>query len=103
MPHLTECFGLNLTNAFASDLELSTDFFQGSAVTVYQAKPLLEHLSFPLGQRVQNVADFLAQEDDSCHLAGVFRTFIFDEIAEAGIVAVTDWRLQRDGLLSHLK
>src|SRR5215469_12428145 len=103
MPHFPEGLGFYLSDAFSGDFELPADFFEGAAVTIYEAKSLFEYLTFAFGQSVQHVTNLLAQQDDSGHIAGILSPFVFDEIAETRILTVTYRRLQRDWLLRHLQ
>ena len=103
MTHLAQGFGFDLTNAFAGDFELAAYFFQRAAVAVHQAEALFEHLPFAFGEGVQDVLDLLFEEHDRGHVGRVLSALVFDEIAEAGVVAVAHGGLQRDGLLRHLE
>src|SRR5579862_1468409 len=103
MAHFAEGLGLDLADAFAGDLELPAYLFERPAVAVHQAKPLLQDLALPLGERLEDVFDLLLQEHDRGHVTRVFRSLILDEIAKAGVIAVTDRRLQGNRLLRHLQ
>ena len=47
--HFAEGFGFDLADAFAGDLELATDFFEGAGVTVLEAEALFEDFAFAFG------------------------------------------------------
>lgn len=92
--HFAKSFGLDLTNAFAGDLELTSDFLEGAAVAVDQAEALLEHLTLALGERFQDVLDFVLEKNNRGHIRGIFRAFVFDEISETGVVTVANGGLE---------
>src|SRR5438270_3205712 len=62
--HFPQGFRLDLSDALSRDAELASYFFEGAAVTVNEAKPLLEHLPFAIGQGLQDVLDLLLQQDN---------------------------------------
>src|SRR5215203_3449708 len=99
MAHLAQGLGLDLPDALAGDFELAADFFEGAAVAVDEAEALLEDLALALGEGVEDVADFFLQQGDGGDVARILRGGIRDEIAEGGVVALTDGRLKGDGLL----
>src|SRR5437870_11504805 len=102
MPHFAQGFCFNLADSLAGNLELPAYFFQGSTVSIDQAKSLLEHLPFPIGQRLQHVLDFFLQQNDGSHIARVFGASVLDKVAEICFFDLTHWRLERDWLLRHL-
>ena len=63
MLELAQSLGLDLTDAFAGDLELLADFLQGVLVPVAQAEAHLEDLRFALGKAFEGLLDLLAQID----------------------------------------
>ena len=48
--HLAECFGLDLADALAGDLELAADFLERAAVAVLEAEALFKHLALAFCQ-----------------------------------------------------
>jgi hypothetical protein len=45
--HLAEGFGFDLSNALASDFELSADFFESAGITISQAESQFQNFAFP--------------------------------------------------------
>src|SRR6478752_7158709 len=96
--HLAERFGLDLTDALAGDLELLADLLERAAVAVHEAEAQRKHAALALGERVEDVDDLFTEERERRHVVRVLGGLVLDEVAEAGVVAVTDGRLERDGL-----
>ena len=103
VPHFAQRLGFDLPDAFAGHLELAADFLKGPAVAVDQSEALLQHLPLAFGECVEHVFDFFLQQHDRGDVPRIFRAFVLDEIAEAGVVAFADRGLQRDRLLRHLQ
>jgi hypothetical protein len=57
--HFPKGFGFDLANTLAGDLELAADFLEGAAVSIDEAKALLEDLAFALGEGFQNIFDLV--------------------------------------------
>ena len=92
--HLAQRLGFDLADALAGDPELPAHFLQRAAVAVDQAEAQFQHLALALGQGLEHVADLVLQQRDSGHVGGIFRGLVLDEIAEIGVLAVADRRLQ---------
>ncbi len=103
MAHFAKRFGFDLTNAFACYVKLAADLLEGSGIAIGQSKAKREHFLFADGERFKHITDFFAQEAESGHFGGVFSGFIFDEVSEAGVVAVADRCLKGNGLLSDFQ
>jgi hypothetical protein len=69
---------------------LFADLFERAAVAVDEAETQGEDAALALGERVEDVDDFFAEERIGRHVVGVFRGLVLDEIAERSIVAVAD-------------
>src|SRR5437773_11403454 len=103
MPHFSQRFRFDLANALPRDLKLPAYFLEGSAVSIDQPKPLLEHLPLAFSQSLENILDLLLQQNNSSHIARVFVALILDKVAKIGFLALPHGFLQRDRLLSPLQ
>src|SRR5260370_1728898 len=103
MPHFPPCFRFELTNALPRDLKLPAYFLESSAVSIDEPKPLFKHLPLPLSEGLEHVLDFLLQQNNGRHVAGIFRALILDKVAEISLFAFAHGRLERDRLLGHLQ
>src|SRR5436309_8411481 len=103
MSHFAQGLCFDLTDTLPSDLELPPYFFQGSAISIDQAKSLLEDLPFAISKRLQHVLDFFLQQDNRSHVARIFGASVFDKIAKIRFFALTHRRLKGDWLLRHLE
>ena len=103
MPHFTQSLCFDLADALPCDLELPADFFEGSAVSIDEPKSLLEHLPLTIRQSLQHVLNFLFQQYNGSHIAGIFSASILDKVAEICFFTLADGRLKRDWLLCHLQ
>ena len=57
--HFAQGLGLDLPDAFASDLKLLADFLESTAVAVDQSETLLEDLAFAIAQGIEDIFDFV--------------------------------------------
>ena len=103
VPHFAQGFCFDLTDALAGNLELPAYLLQRATVSIDQPKPLLEHLPFPVRERLQHVFDFFLQQHNGRHVAWVFCPSVLDEVAKIGFFALAHWRLERDRLLRHFQ
>src|SRR3954454_3560012 len=102
MPHFPQRFGFDLADSFTSNPKLAPHLFQGSAITINQTKSLLEHLSFTLGQRLEDILDLLLEKSNRGHIARILSAFIFNKISEIRLFTFANRRLEGDWLLRHL-
>src|SRR5215471_16013820 len=91
MPHLAQRLCFDLADSLASHLKLPTDFFQRSTVAVDESESLLEDLAFSVRERFQDVFDLFLEQNDRSHIARVFGTSVFDEIAKVGFLTLAHW------------
>jgi hypothetical protein len=91
MPHFAQGLCFDLADALASNLELSTYFFQRSAVAVDEAESLLEDLPFSVGERFQDILDLFLEQNDRSHVTRVLGASVLDEIAKVGFLALSYW------------
>src|SRR5438094_8250685 len=96
VPHFAQGLRFILANARASHLELPAYFFQRSTVSINQPKSLLEHLPFPISERLQHVLDFFLQQNNRSHIARVCGASVRDKVAEICFFAHAVRRLERD-------
>ncbi len=101
--HFAEGFGFDLTDALAGDFELASDFLEGAAVAIDEAEALFQDGAFAFGEGIEDIFDFVLEENDGRLVGGVFGGFVLDEVSEAGVLAVSDGSLEGDGLLGHLE
>src|SRR6266446_1831125 len=87
MAHFAQRFRLDLANPLAGNSKLAADLFQGPAISVDQAEALFENLAFTFGQRLKHILDLFLQQHNRRHVAGVFSTLVFDEVAEIRLLA----------------
>ena len=100
--HFTQGLGLDLADALTRHLELAADFLEGAAVAILEAEALFEHLAFAFGESVQHILDLILEHREAGLFHRVIGGFVFDEVAERGVVGISDGRLERDRLLGHL-
>src|SRR5215471_9115662 len=103
MPHLTQSFRLDLTDALAGHSELPTDLLERAAVSVDQPEPLLEDLTLALSESFEDVLDLFLEQHNRCHVARILRALVLDKIAKVRLFAFADRRLERDRLLRHFQ
>src|SRR4030095_2105144 len=99
--HLAQSLCFDLTNALTSDLELPAYFFKRSAVTVDQPETLLEHLPLAICQSFEDIFNFLLQQNNRSHIAGVFSASVLDKVAKIRFFAFADGRLKCNRMLAH--
>src|SRR5262245_64051776 len=102
MPELPERLRLDLADALAGDVELLAHLLEGPGAPVLQAEAELEHASLAARQRVEHRLDLLLEELVGGGLGRGQGAAVLDEVAEVGVLLLTDRRLQRDGLLRDL-
>ncbi len=90
MAHLPQSLGFDLTNTLTRDLELFAHFFERTTVPIDQAETKRQDATLALGEGVEDIDDLFAEKRESRHVVRIFRRFVFDEIAEAGVVAIAN-------------
>src|SRR5947207_14174189 len=103
MTHLAQSLGFDLPDPFTRDSKLTTDFFQGPAISIHESEALLEHLPLALSQSLKHVFDLLFQEHDRGHIAWIFRALILDEIADIRLFALDHGGLEVNGLFRYFQ
>jgi hypothetical protein len=103
MAHFAEGLGFDLADALAGDVELAADFLEGAGIAVAKAEAEFEDAAFAGGKAGEDVAELVFEEAEAGDLGRAFGALVFDEVAEAGVVAVADGGLEGDGLLGHLE
>src|SRR3954469_11487397 len=103
MAQLGEGLGLDLADPLAGDAELAPDLLQGARVAVGQAEAQLDDLLLPLAQGVQHRVELLLEQDEAGRVDRDDRVGVLDEVAEVGVLLLTDGRLQGDRLLGDLE
>ncbi len=102
MTQLAQCLGLDLADPLAGDVELLANLLQRAGSAVLQPEPELQHAPLTTGQRVQHRLHLLLEELMRRGLRRRERATVLDEVAEMGVLFLTDRRLQRDRLLRDL-
>src|SRR6187399_2867086 len=80
MAELAQRLGLDLADAFAGDVELLADLFEGPGTPVLEAEPELQHAPLATGQRVQDRLDLLLEELVRRCLGGREGPAVLDEV-----------------------
>src|SRR6478735_2888992 len=93
---LAQRLGLDLADPLAGDVELLADLLEGPGTPVLEAEAELEHAPLATGQRVEDGLDLLLEQLVRRRFGGSQRPPILDEVAEVGILLLTDRRLERD-------
>src|SRR5258708_9476528 len=103
MLQLAERFGLDLPHALAGDLEDPADFFERVRVAVAEAIAQADDLPLAEGQRLEQPFDFLPQHPVRGRDNRAFRAAIFDELAEAAVLALADRPIETDGMPADIE
>ena len=103
MAQLAQRLGLDLADAFTGHVELLADLFQRVVGTHLDAEAHAQHLGLARGERVQHFLDDLAHGIMQRGVGRRQRGGVLDEVAQMGVVVVTDRRLHGDGLLGDLE
>src|SRR5829696_1666328 len=57
--HFAQGFGFDLANAFARDLELLANFFEGAGITVPEAEAKFQHFALAFAQAAKDIAQLI--------------------------------------------
>src|SRR5688572_3305469 len=85
---LAEALGFDLADAFAGDLELLADFFQGAGIAIHQAEAEFENLALALGEAAEDILELAFEEAVAGHVHRILSLLVFDEVAKVGFVTV---------------
>ena len=102
MAQFTQSLCLNLADAFPGHMKLPSYLLQCFRLSVIQAKPLAQHLLFPLCQRRERLHELFMQQCKrglvcrNCHM------LILDEIPKMAVLFLSDRGLQRYRILGNL-
>ena len=103
MAQLAQCLGFYLADAFARDVELLADFFQGVVGVHFDTEAHAKHLGFTRREAVEHVLGHFAQACIKRRIGRRQSGLIFNEIAKMRVVVVTDGGFHRDRLLGNFK
>src|SRR5271154_1262697 len=103
MAQLAQRLGLDLSNAFAGDLEALPYLFQSVFGAVFEAEAHLDDALFSRSQSPKHLRGVLLQVDADDGVGRRDGLAVFDEVAEVRIFFLTDRRFERDGLLRDLE
>src|SRR5438270_6255488 len=94
---LLEALVLDLPDALTRDVERPADLVEGARMLPVEPVAQLEHLALAARQRAQNLPQCLLPQRGLGLLVGKRQVLVRDEVAELGLVLVTDRLLQRHG------
>ena len=103
MAQLAQGLGFDLADAFAGDIELLAHFLQRAGAAVLDTEAQLQHLFLPGRQRAEHIHQLLLEQGEAGRLGGLGGAFVGNEVAQMGILLLTDGRFQRNGLLCDLQ
>src|SRR5437879_4175280 len=103
MLELADGFGLALPDALPRDLENPADLFQRVGVAVLQAVPQANDLPLPPGERLEQAFDLLPQDAVVGAMHRVVAGVVFDELAEARVLAVADRPVEADRMTADVE
>ena len=98
---LAQGLRLDLADALARHVELFSDLFKRPGETVGQAEPVIQHLTFAVGQRRQDFLEAFLQHRVGGLLRRIFGGRIGNEVAVFRVVVVAYLALKGNGLLRH--
>src|SRR5260221_14431304 len=87
---LANGFGFNLPHPLPRALEDAADLFQRVGVAVSQAVPQTNDLPLAVGERLEEMVDLFPQNAVARRLDRVVARGVFNELAEAAVVALAD-------------
>src|SRR3990170_4196486 len=93
---------LYLADALPRHVELPPNLFQRAAPAVLQPEAQHQHLLLARRQRAEHVLHVLLEKLVRGRLRRRHRPLVLDEVAQVGVLLLTDRRLQRHGLLRDL-
>src|ERR1039457_4543831 len=76
---LAECFGFNLANAFARDVEFLADFFERMLALAADAEAHADHLLLLGGESLEDAGSFVANVGLNYGIDGGAHPAVFDE------------------------
>ncbi len=97
------CLGFDLSHALTCDLEYSPHFFQGVGVTISQSVTESDDLTLAVGKRFEQVVNFLSKDSIVGYLYRVITGNIFDEFAEAAVLAFTNGSIKTCRMAADVK
>src|ERR1043165_7713485 len=95
--------GLDLTNPFPRHGKTLPDLLESVSVAVLQSEPHLDDLFLAKAQSLQDRCRALLQVVVDNDLSRKRDGTIFDEVAEVGILVLTNGCIQRNGYLRNLQ
>src|SRR4051812_19255766 len=101
---LPERLHFDLPDAFAGDVEVLANLFQGAFATVgIQTKAQTDHLLLAGAERLQDIAGNVSSIRVDDALRGTYRGLIFDEVTHLSFASLTNWSFQRNRLLNQVQ
>ena len=99
MPQLGQGLRLDLPDALTGDPEGLADLLEGTDPPVVETEPQLHHLALTLGKCGERIAYCRMQHRPGRDVVRNLRAAILDQVGQAEVLFVTDWLLERDGVL----
>lgn len=102
MTELGQGLGLDLADTLARDAKLAADFLECTGMSVDKAKAQLDNLALTIGKRIEHLGELLLQHGEAGGIGRNDSLGVLDEVAQLGILFLTDGGLERHGLLRNL-
>ena len=102
MTKLTECLCLYLSYALAGDIELLTYLFESACSAVLKTKAKAKHAFLARRERVENLAELLAQKCIRGSLGRRGRCVVLYEVTDVAVLLFAYRRFERDRVLRYL-
>src|SRR5215469_17702139 len=103
MAELPQRLGLDLPDALAGHLEVLTHLLERVVGLLADPEPHPEHLLLARRQGGQNLPGLLGQVHVDHRVRGRDQALVLDEVAQVGVLLLTDGGLEADGLLRDLE
>ena len=99
MAELGERLGLDLTDTFAGDAELLTDFLERLGSSAVEAETQPHDLLLAVGQLSEHLGHGVVQHHPRRRVGRAVDRLVLDEVTEVGLVLVADRRIERQRVL----
>src|SRR5438309_2276803 len=103
MLQLADRLGFNLPHAFARDLKDAAYLFQRVGVAVAQAVAELDDLTLAIGERLEDLLDFVLEHFLRGGAHRRFGAVVFNKVAEVTVFAFAYRPIEADGMPANLE
>src|ERR1035437_8771844 len=100
---LGQGLGFDLTDALAGDAELLAHLFEGARALALEPEAQLDHLALAMRESREDLVQLLFLHDLAERFDRHGGLFVFDEVAELGVLFFADRRFEADRLLADLQ